>query len=197
MPDAAKAQDATPVQAAPEKPADAPVPPPVVLQPPANGKAPAKKGKSPSDRSGGSPAFTGTEGQPYEIGPEDVLYLNVMHVPEVTGALSVRPDGFVTVQFAGEIKAAGLTTKELSEIVTQKLTTFYNHPEINIQVVKINSKKYYLSGEVKRPGAYTIGHSEDRAGGLDRGRAARLSSRRPRGSTSFADSKRSNSITTT
>ena len=126
-------------------------------KPQAKGKTP-KKGKDAvsSDKSGGSPVFTGTSDKPYDVGPEDVLFLSVLHQPDVTGTLNVRPDGFVTVRFAGDIKAAGLTTQQLTDIVTEKLTTYFNHPEVNIQVVKILNKKYYISGQVRKPGAYTL-----------------------------------------
>jgi len=125
----------------------------------ANDPAPSKgKGKKGSahDNSGGRPSFTGVQDKPYEVGPEDVLYLNVLHQPDVSGLLEVRPDGFVSVRFAGEIRAAGLTTQQLSDEVAKKLTQYFNHPEVNIQVTRINSKKYYISGEVRRAGAYSL-----------------------------------------
>jgi polysaccharide export outer membrane protein len=117
----------------------------------------SKKGKaSKSESTGGLPVFTGVEDKPYVIGPEDVLYLNVLHQTDVSGNLIVRPDGFVSVRFAGEIKAAGLTAPQLSDEIAEKLTKYFNHPEVNIQVVRIVSKKYYVSGEVRRQGAYAL-----------------------------------------
>jgi polysaccharide export outer membrane protein len=145
----------------PVKPADTAVPAPVVTQAPpavtpapAKGKA-AKKGKQ-APPGTGQPTYSGVQDKPYEIGPEDILYLNVLHQPDVTQNLEVRPDGFVSVRFAGEIKAAGLTSQQLADVITEKLKTYFNNPEVNIQVLKINSKKYYISGEVHRPGAYAL-----------------------------------------
>ena len=144
------------------------VPEPVAVQAPAPAPAPAdntskgrkkaapKKGKGPADTSGGNVAFTSVSDKPYEIGPEDVLYVNVLHVPEVSGNVEVKPDGFVSIRFADEIKANGLTTKQLADIVTERLKKYYNNPEVNIQVVRILSKKYYISGEVRKAGAYSL-----------------------------------------
>jgi polysaccharide export outer membrane protein len=166
--DTAKPADA---EKAPEKaPAAAPAGTPAVAQsaaaPSSKEAAPGSKEKSSSSKKGrgqkntgsgaGIPVFTGVESKPYEIGPEDVLFLNVLHQQDVTGMLTVRPDGFVSVRFAGEILAAGLTSEQLSDQIADKLTKYFNHPEVNIQVMKILSKKYYVSGEVHRQGAFPL-----------------------------------------
>jgi polysaccharide biosynthesis/export protein len=149
--------------AGPAKPAEVPAAEPKpaqpivrVTSPETKGKPSSKKGKNPVDNSGGSPVFVGIEDKPYEIGPEDVLFINVLHQPDVTGQVTVRPDGFISVRFANEIKAAGLTTEKLADEVAEKLTKYFNHPEVNIQVVRILSKKYYMSGEIRRPGSYSL-----------------------------------------
>jgi len=136
---------------------------PTVKAPPAAPVSQKKtKGKTPRNSKQAMPTgpgeatATGVQELPYEIGPEDVLYLNVLHQADVSQNLVVRPDGFVSIRFAGEIKANGLTTQQLAEVVTEKLTQYFNHPEVNIQVLRINSKKYYVSGEVRKPGAYAL-----------------------------------------
>ena len=151
--DDAPAKAAVAPQEAPASPAT-PSPTPAAPQPPAKGKA-AKKGQATSTTEG-RVTSNSVQKKLYEIGPEDVLYLNVLHQPDVSSTLEVRPDGFVSVRFAGEIQAAGLTAPQLSEKVAEKLTVYFNHPEVNIQVLKINSKKYYISGEIHRPGAYPL-----------------------------------------
>ena len=148
-PDAAKPQDTPPATTA-----ATPAPQPAASQP--KGKGSDKRSKGGPVQAGNTPAYTGVDNKPYEIGPEDVLYLNVLHQLDVTGQITVRPDGFVTVRYAGEIKAAGLTTQQLTDMVTEKLTQYFNHPEVNIQVVSVRSKKYYVSGEVKKPGSYGL-----------------------------------------
>src|ERR1043166_2093763 len=161
-----------PVRAAATPPAVEPNPP-VVSPPPAKSSetAPAtgvqtaapvssqpkpKAGKRSRPVGPGEVAATGVQERPYEIGPDDVLFLNVLHQQDVSSQLVVRPDGYVAVRFAGEIKAAGLTTQQLADIISDKLTQYFNHPEVIIQVLRINSKKYYVSGEVRKPGAYTL-----------------------------------------
>jgi polysaccharide export outer membrane protein len=120
------------------------------------GKGSSKNSKNAKPTSPGQVTAGGVQKDPYVIGPEDVLYLNVLHQVDVSQNLEVRPDGFVSVRFAGEIKAAGLTSQQLSEAITEKLKTYFNNPEVNIQVLRINSKKYYMSGGVRKPGLYPL-----------------------------------------
>jgi polysaccharide export outer membrane protein len=97
--------------------------------------------------------------KPYEIAPKDMLYVNVLHNPDVSGGATVKPDGFVTVRFAGEVKAAGMTTQQLSIAIAELLTKhFFYRPEVNVQVVRLNEKdkKFYVSGKIEKPGIYIL-----------------------------------------
>ena len=55
------------------------------------------------------------------IGPGDILRIDVLHHPVAAGRLTARPDGFVSVPLAGEIKAAGLTPLQLSVEIASRL----------------------------------------------------------------------------
>jgi len=153
-------QEAPATSGTPTPPAAAvsPQPPatPAASQPETKGKGGSKKGKNAAPGGSGQVTARSVQEKTYEIGPEDVLYLNVLHQPDVSGTLEVRPDGYVSVRFANEILAAGLTAQQLSDVIAEKLTVYFNHPEVNIQVLRINSKKYYISGEVHKPGAYPL-----------------------------------------
>ncbi|HEY3835928.1 MAG TPA: polysaccharide biosynthesis/export family protein [Bryobacteraceae bacterium] len=127
---------------------------PVAAQPDTKkGKAP--KGAKVANNSGDVTA-QGVQKEPYVIGADDILFVNVLHNVDISGQVVVRPDGFISVRFAGEIKAAGLTTQQLTEIVADKLHTYLNNPEVIIQVIRINSKKYYVAGQIHKPGAYIL-----------------------------------------
>jgi polysaccharide export outer membrane protein len=139
-------------------PAETPAVPAATASPqaPDNSKSSAKSSKNAKVGGKGQVTSIGVQEEPYLIGPEDVLGLNVLHQLDVSQTLEVRPDGYVSVRFAGEIRAAGLTTQQLSDAITEKLKTYFNNPEVNIQVLKINSKKYYMNGGVRKPGAYPL-----------------------------------------
>ncbi len=94
--------------------------------------------------------------KPHEIGPEDVLFVSILHHPDVSGTATVRADGFISVRLAGEVKAAGLTPKQLSDAIAERLAKQFNYPEVSVQIVRVNSLKIYLSGQIHKPGAYPL-----------------------------------------
>lgn len=101
-------------------------------------------------------AVSGVDPNTYIIGPEDVIYVRVWKDQDLSGMVDVRPDGMISMQLVGEVKAAGLTPEQLSKVLTEHLLETHKHPEVNIQVVKALSKKYFIQGEVRRPGSYPL-----------------------------------------
>jgi polysaccharide biosynthesis/export protein len=103
------------------------------------------------------PAVTsGVDPHAYIIGAEDVISIRVWREPENSGNFTVRPDGKVSVPLVGEIQAAGLTPEQLSESIAASLERVMVHPEVTVGVEKVNSKKYYIQGEVNKPGSYPL-----------------------------------------
>lgn len=92
----------------------------------------------------------------YIIGPEDVLFVRVWREPDLSGPVSVSPDGKISMQLINEVQAAGKTPEQLTSAITESLGKYMNHPEVNVQVATVNSKKYFISGEVLRAGAYPL-----------------------------------------
>jgi polysaccharide biosynthesis/export protein len=88
----------------------------------------------------------------YKIGAEDVLLVRVWRENDLSGPVVVRPDGKITLPLAGEVDAAGLTPDQLSVKVAEALGKFLNKPEVIISVTSVQSKRYYLSGNVGRSG---------------------------------------------
>ncbi|MCC7499515.1 MAG: polysaccharide biosynthesis/export family protein [Bryobacterales bacterium] len=90
------------------------------------------------------------------LGAEDIIQVRVWREPDVSGEFAIRPDGKFTMPLIGEVTASGLTPKQLTAHVTEKLTKFINSPEVFIMVREVRSKKYLVSGEVNRPGSYPL-----------------------------------------
>lgn len=110
--------------------------------------APAAADASAEQKPSVDPAFV--------IGAEDVLFVRVHNENEPTGTQEVRPDGFISVPFAGEVKAAGLTPSQLADSIRDKLLTTMRNPQVTVQVLKVNSRKYIIQGEVNHPGTFTF-----------------------------------------
>jgi polysaccharide export outer membrane protein len=97
-----------------------------------------------------------SEPAPYLIGAGDHLRLFVWKEPDLTQELSVRVDGMITVPLIGEVRAAGLTTPQLSTVVQEKLSKFLNSPSVTVGLVAAQSAQFYIVGRVARPGAFLL-----------------------------------------
>jgi polysaccharide biosynthesis/export protein len=92
----------------------------------------------------------------YKIGAEDVLMVRVWREPDLSGPVAVRPDGKFTLPLIGEVMAADLTPEEVGNKITEELSKMMNRPQVIVSVQNVNSKKYYIAGEVNRPGVYPL-----------------------------------------
>lgn len=101
---------------------------------------------------GGAPVDPNT----YVIGPEDVLMIRVWREAELSGLVVVRPDGKISLQLVNELQAAGLTPEQLRVSVADALSKLMTRPEVDVSVQTVNSKKYFLNGEVQKPGSYSL-----------------------------------------
>jgi polysaccharide export outer membrane protein len=94
----------------------------------------------------------------FVIGAEDVIRIAVWRDPEVSNQVMVRPDGKITLQLLGEIQAAGLTPDALTQVIfdgLSKLKTI-DKSEVTVSIIQVNSRKYFIQGEVFKPGSYPL-----------------------------------------
>jgi polysaccharide export outer membrane protein len=92
----------------------------------------------------------------YTIGPEDVLGILFWRDTEMSGDVTVRPDGMITLPLLGDLRAVGLTPASLATQVESAAGKLITEPNVNIVVRQINSRKVYITGEVSTPGSYPL-----------------------------------------
>ncbi len=92
----------------------------------------------------------------FVIGPEDILAIRVWKEPDLTSAVQVRSDGKITMNLIGEVEAAGLTPEALKQKIVARLTDFINKPDVTVSVQSVQSKKFYVTGEVQRTGTFQL-----------------------------------------
>ncbi len=92
----------------------------------------------------------------YIIGAEDILLIRVWREPDLSGPVAVRPDGMISLPLLGDVVAGGLTPEKLAEKIKEGYTKYITEPEVMVSVASVNSKKYFISGEVNRPGSYPL-----------------------------------------
>jgi polysaccharide export outer membrane protein len=107
------------------------------------------------------------------VGEADVLRINVWKEPEISQpSIAVQPDGMISVPLVGMVHVSSLTVRQIEETLTAKLRRFIDKPQVTVTVVEVKSKSVYLTGEVARPGVYSLLSTTNvvqlvvRAGGL-------------------------------
>jgi polysaccharide export outer membrane protein len=114
------------------------------ITPPATVKEPVKNDKA--DES-------------YIVGIADELQISVWKEPDLSGGVVVRPDGMITVPVVNDVYVVGLTTKQVQDILTDKLKPVVAEPQVTVIVKNIRSRKVYLVGQVGHPGSVALtGH---------------------------------------
>jgi polysaccharide export outer membrane protein len=104
----------------------------------------------------GPAAKPGDLSKRYVIGPLDILSVKVWNQPQLSGFVDVLPDGMISMSLIGDVKAEGLTPGQLREALKTRLSEFLNNPEVDVQVTKVNSKRYFVYGGVLRPGEFPL-----------------------------------------
>ena len=107
-----------------------------------------------ADAAKGLPA--GVDPNKFSLGAEDVIAVRVWREPDLSAVHVIRPDGKITMPLVGEIPAAGLTPVKLGERITELVAKFVNDPQVTVSVQSVRSKRYYVTGEVFKPGAYPL-----------------------------------------
>ncbi len=101
--------------------------------------------------------------QGYVIGDGDVLQIIVWDHPELTipagqfrdaetSGQQVGEDGYLYYPYVGMVKAAGMNVAALRDVLTEKLSTYIQDPQLDVRVVGFRSKRVYVVGEVNTPG---------------------------------------------
>jgi polysaccharide export outer membrane protein len=94
--------------------------------------------------------------QDYVIGGGDKLKISVWGEEGLSGEVTVRPDGKITLPAVGDVAAAGLTPAELTKGLTEKLKPFVKTPIVTISVNTITNNKVYVFGGGVASGEYNL-----------------------------------------
>ncbi len=92
----------------------------------------------------------------FVIGPDDVLGVYVWKEADVSGDVTVRPDGKISIPLLNDIHAAGLTPDQLRQTITEAAKKFLEEPTVTVVVRAINSRKVFVTGQVAKAGPYPL-----------------------------------------
>lgn len=102
------------------------------------------------------PFFAYAQESTYLIGASDLLEISVWGEQNLSRQVTVRSDGFISLPLVGDIEAAGKTPPKLKSELESRLSKYIKDPRCAIIVLEPRSKRYYVQGEVTRPGQYTL-----------------------------------------
>src|SRR5215467_3728845 len=92
----------------------------------------------------------------YVIGTDDVMKVDFWRDKDMSSEVTVRPDGKISLPLINEIQAAGLTPAQLRERIAEEARKYVEDPTVTVEVKAINSRRVYITGEVKKPGPYAL-----------------------------------------
>ena len=93
----------------------------------------------------------------YRLGPGDVINIQVWQRPEISAqGLVVAPDGFISVSRIGFLNVVGRTVHDIRDEVVDRLSKFYETPEVSITISQYKNNKAYVLGRVTNPGVVTF-----------------------------------------
>lgn len=93
----------------------------------------------------------------FQIGPLDQVSVVVWKNRDLSGDVTVRPDGIITLPLIGDVKAAGRTPTELQQEIKQRLSAFIRDEELvlSVGVAAVNSYTFTVIGAVEHGGVFT------------------------------------------
>lgn len=94
--------------------------------------------------------------EPYILGPGDIIEIEIAEVGGTLARTFVMPDGMIYYNLAGGVHAEGLTTAELSKKLQVVLKRDYTNPLVNVSLVEVRSRRYWILGRVFKPGLYPL-----------------------------------------
>ena len=97
----------------------------------------------------------------YQLNPGDTLHISVWSEEAMKREVIVLPDGTISYPLAGQLKASGLTPKQLEVKLAKRLERFYPSPTITVAVTSTTGNVIYVLGEVRAAGQYTVSREVD------------------------------------
>jgi polysaccharide export outer membrane protein len=92
----------------------------------------------------------------YILGPGDTLQIELLDLPELSGTVSIGPDGTLYLPRLRALYVEGLTVEELRYFLTQQFRSYVKNPQLYIRPIGYRPIRVYVGGEVMRPGYYTL-----------------------------------------
>ncbi|HYV50578.1 MAG TPA: polysaccharide biosynthesis/export family protein [Dongiaceae bacterium] len=104
-----------------------------------------------------TPIVAQADPDPYRIGVDDLLQVQVWSRPDLSGQVPVEPSGEIQLPLVGSVPAANRTPEELSAELSRRYGILdAKISEVIVTVAEYRSRSVTVVGEVKNPGRYSF-----------------------------------------
>ena len=125
-------------------------------QPNATSQAPANTLMAGSQTSSSTTPTLQERNPRYRIQGGDQLALDFRFTPEYNEAVTVQPDGYISLRGIGDIHAQGMTLPELNEALQTAYSKILHDPVITVTPQEFVKPFFSANGEVGKPGRYDL-----------------------------------------
>jgi polysaccharide export outer membrane protein len=95
--------------------------------------------------------------QDYQVGPNDILDINVLQPEQLADTATVSPDGSITFPYIGTVSVRGQTLAQIQDEIQRRLGDGYmKYPVVAVALKESHSRRFFVYGEVVKSGAYDI-----------------------------------------
>ena len=92
----------------------------------------------------------------YVVGPDDELRVRIWGQVTYSGNLRVDRSGNIYLEGVGAVKVGGLQFSALDQHLRAAVSRVYRNFDLSVDMGRIRSIQVYVTGQARRPGAYTI-----------------------------------------
>ena len=92
----------------------------------------------------------------YALGSGDRINIDIYGAEEYSGEVLVLPDGTVNLPRVGRISVQGLTFQQAADLIGSRYAPYLRRIWVTVTPVELRTVRVGISGEVNRPGSYTI-----------------------------------------
>jgi len=90
----------------------------------------------------------------YKLEAPDEIEIAVLPQSELDRAVTIRPDGKISLPLIGDVFVEGKTPMDVAADLEVKFSKFVKNPAVSVIVTGFNSKRIYVIGEVREQGLY-------------------------------------------
>jgi polysaccharide export outer membrane protein len=93
------------------------------------------------------------------LGAGDSIEISVYRHDDLKKNVQINSSGMISYPLIGDIRASGLGILQLKDNIRDGLSQYIVNPQVSVNLISIQSKKYSVLGEVNRPGVFSLENS--------------------------------------